>query len=42
MAPHKSRGASAALHNELKRGSAELLILRLLEERGAMATRSAS
>ena len=33
MAPHKSRGASAALHNELKRGSAELLILALLEER---------
>src|SRR4029078_6011146 len=33
MAAHKSRGASAALHNELKRGTAELLILALLEER---------
>src|SRR4029079_12647914 len=33
MAPHKWRGASASLHNELKRGSAELLILALLEER---------
>jgi PadR family transcriptional regulator len=33
MAAHTSRGARAGLHNELKRGSAELLILALLEER---------
>jgi transcriptional regulator len=33
MAAKKPRGGTAALHNELKRGSAELLILALLEER---------
>jgi|SRR5262245_2157455 len=33
MAPHSTGSGRSALHNELKRGSAELLILALLEER---------
>jgi transcriptional regulator len=33
MAVHKPARRGAGLHNELKRGSAELLILALLEER---------
>jgi PadR family transcriptional regulator len=33
MASHSSGPGRSALHNELKRGSAELLILALLEER---------
>src|SRR6516165_1094884 len=33
MAAHNAGGGRSGLHNELKRGSAELLILALLEER---------